>query len=126
MKKIAGKLKLELAAFRELETFAKFGSDLDKTTQSKLARGERLVEMLKQSENNPIPFYKQVVMIYAGINGYLDNLTLDQVKMYEHNVYEKLDTTYHTLSQDILNQQKLTPEIETSIQMLCKQISQEY
>ena len=67
MKKVSGSLKLELAAFRELETFAKFGSDLDKTTQAKLARGERLVEMLKQMENNPISFHKQAVMIYAGI-----------------------------------------------------------
>ena len=67
MKKVAGTLKLELAAFRELETFAKFGSDLDKSTQAKLARGQRLVEMLKQKENSPLPFYKQAVLLYAGI-----------------------------------------------------------
>jgi F-type H+-transporting ATPase subunit alpha len=68
MKKVSGKLKLELAAFRELEIFAKFGSDLDKSTQEKLARGERMIEMLKQNENNPIPYYKQAVILYAGIN----------------------------------------------------------
>ena len=67
MKKVAGTLNLELAAFRELETFAKFGSDLDKSTQAKLARGQRLVEMLKQKENSPLPFYKQAVLLYAGI-----------------------------------------------------------
>ena len=64
---MAGTLKLELAAFRELETFAKFGSDLDKSTQAKLARGSRLVEMLKQKENSPISFHKQAVMDYSGI-----------------------------------------------------------
>ncbi len=125
VKKIAGKLKLELAAFRELETFAKFGSDLDKGTQAKLARGERLVEMLKQMENNPISFHKQAVMMYAGINGYLDSLAISQVADYEKSLYEKLDTTYKTLSDKILSEKKLTDEVEVMIKEICKETVEE-
>ena len=68
MKKIAGKLRLELATFRELASFAQFASDLDASTQNKIEKGKRLVEMLKQNNNSPIPFNKQVVLVYAGIN----------------------------------------------------------
>jgi F-type H+/Na+-transporting ATPase subunit alpha len=67
MKKIAGTLRLELATFRELASFAQFASDLDISTQQKIEKGKRLVEILKQSNNSPIPFYKQVVLVYAGI-----------------------------------------------------------
>jgi F-type H+-transporting ATPase subunit alpha len=126
MKKVSGSLKLELAAFRELETFAKFGSDLDKSTQAKLARGERLVEMLKQIENNPISFHKQAVMIYAGIKGYLDTLAISDVAKYEQALYEKLDTTYTTLSDKILSEKKLTEEIEDQIKVLAKEVADEF
>lgn len=125
MKKVSGKLKLELAAFRELETFAKFGSDLDKSTQAKLARGERMVEMLKQKENNPITFSKQAVMIYAGINGYLDTLGVKSVSAYEQSLYEKLDTTHKALNEQILTDRKLTEEIEAQIKDLAKQVAEE-
>lgn len=125
MKKVSGKLKLELAAFRELETFAKFGSDLDKSTQAKLARGERMVEMLKQKENNPIPFYKQAVMIYAGINGYLDNLAVKSVSAYEQSLYEKLDTTHKSLADQIINEKKLSDDIEAQIKALAAQLGEE-
>ena len=126
MKKVAGKLKLELAAYRELETFAKFGSDLDKSTQAKLARGERMVEMLKQIENNPISFHKQAIMIYAGINWYLDALQVKQVAMYEQSLYEKLDTTHKLLSEKILSEKKLTDEIEDQIKVLVKEVADEF
>jgi F-type H+-transporting ATPase subunit alpha len=68
MKKVSGKLRLELASFRELASFAQFASELDISTQKKIEKGKRLVEMLKQANNDPIPFYKQSVLIYAGIN----------------------------------------------------------
>jgi F-type H+-transporting ATPase subunit alpha len=79
MKKVAGKLKLELAQFAELEAFSQFSSDLDKTTLQQLARGQRLREILKQSQNSPIPVDEQVALIYAGINGYLDQYDLKTV-----------------------------------------------
>ena len=126
MKKISGKLKLELAAYRELEIFAKFGSDLDKSTQAKLARGERMIQMLKQNENTPIPFYKQAVILYAGVNGYLDNLTLEQIPQFEQSIYGKLDSTYQSLTELILNDKKLTESIEQQIKSLIIQTQTEF
>ena len=125
MKKVAGTLKLELAAFRELETFAKFGSDLDKSTQAKLARGQRLVEMLKQKENSPLPFYKQAVLLYAGIKWYLDGLELNQISTFEAMLYDKLETTHKGLVEQILKEKKLTEAIEQQIKTLIEETSDE-
>ena len=125
MKKVAGTLKLELAAFRELETFAKFGSDLDKSTQAKLARGQRLVEMLKQKENSPLPFYKQAVLLYAGIKWYLDGLALDQISTFEAMLYDKLETTHKGLVEQILKEKKLTEAIEQQMKTLIEETSDE-
>jgi F-type H+-transporting ATPase subunit alpha len=83
MKQVAGKLKLELAQFAELEAFSQFASDLDAATQAELARGQRLREMLKQKVNSPIPVEEQVALIYAGINGYLDDIPVSDVKEFE-------------------------------------------
>ena len=125
MKKVAGTLKLELAAFRELETFAKFGSDLDKSTQAKLARGQRLVEMLKQKENSPLPFYKQAVLLYAGIKWYLDGLALNQISTFEAMLYDKLETTHKGLVEQILKERKLTEAIEQQMKTLIEETSDE-
>ena len=125
MKKVAGTLKLELAAFRELETFAKFGSDLDKSTQAKLARGQRLVEMLKQKENSPLPFYKQAVLLYAGIKWYLDGLELNQISTFEAMLYDKLETTHKGLVEQILKGKKLTEAIEQQMKTLIEETSDE-
>ena len=125
MKKVAGTLKLELAAFRELETFAKFGSDLDKSTQAKLARGQRLVEMLKQKENSPLPFYKQAVLLYAGIKWYLDGLALNQISTFEAMLYDKLETTHKGLVEQILKEKKLTEAIEQQMKTLIEETGDE-
>nr|VVW92761.1 unnamed protein product [Nymphaea colorata] len=82
MKQVAGKLKLELAQFAELEAFAQFASDLDKATQNQLARGQRLRELLKQSQSSPLAVDEQIVTIYTGTNGYLDQLEIGQVKKF--------------------------------------------
>jgi F-type H+/Na+-transporting ATPase subunit alpha len=126
MKKVSGSLKLDLAAFRELETFAKFGSDLDKSTQAKLAKWKRLVEMLKQKENTPLSFDKQAILIYAGIKWYLDNIWLNDVVVYEQKLYDKLDTTYKHLSKKILSEKKLSDDIELQIKILVKEVSDEF
>ena len=126
MKKVSWSLKLDLAAFRELETFAKFWSDLDKSTQAKLAKWQRLVEMLKQKENTPLSFDKQAVMIYAGIKGYLDNVQLSDVSIYEQKLYDKLDTTYKALSEKIVAERKLSDDIEEQIKSLVKEVSEEF
>ncbi|USN55616.1 MAG: F0F1 ATP synthase subunit alpha [Candidatus Peribacteria bacterium] len=121
MKKVAGKLKLSLANYREMSAFAQFASELDESTQKVLSRGERMVEMLKQGVNKPIPFQKQVVLIYAGINGYLDALDTDKILSYEALLYEKLDTIYADLATAIVTESNLTPEIETRIQDIIKE-----
>nr|YP_010332435.1 ATP synthase CF1 alpha subunit [Juniperus przewalskii subsp. pendula]UNH85185.1 ATP synthase CF1 alpha subunit [Juniperus przewalskii subsp. pendula]UNQ87706.1 ATP synthase CF1 alpha subunit [Juniperus przewalskii] len=90
MKQVAGKLKLELAQLAELESFAQFASDLDKTTQDQLARGQRLRELLKQSQSDPLTVEEQIAMIYTGTNGYLDVLEIVQVKKFLSNLRESL------------------------------------
>src|SRR5215212_11568117 len=80
MKKVAGRLKLELSQYRELEAFAQFGSELDTETQRTLARGERLVRTLNQKERHPLPVEDQVTQIYAATNGYLDRINVDRVE----------------------------------------------
>jgi F-type H+-transporting ATPase subunit alpha len=93
MKKVAGKVKLELAQFAELEAFAQFASDLDKTTQNQLARGKRLREILKQSQFNPLLLHEQVAVIYAGINGYLDEIPAEKVVDFNIGLREYLKTS---------------------------------
>ena len=87
MKQVAGRLRLDLAQYRELVAFAKFGSDLDKATQAQLARGSRLVEILKQNQYNPMPFEKQVLIIFAGTNGFLDDLEIEALARFEEEVF---------------------------------------
>merc|ERR1712087_1093158 len=82
MKKVAGSLKLELAQFAELEAFSQFASDLDQATQNQLARGQRLRELLKQSQNSPLSVAEQVAIIYSGINGLVDDVAVDEVKSF--------------------------------------------
>jgi F-type H+/Na+-transporting ATPase subunit alpha len=126
MKKIAGTLKLELAAFRELETFAKFWSDLDATTQAKLARWERMVELLKQKEHYPLNYGKQSVVLYAGVNGYLDKVPMHHIRAFEQAVYEKLDTTFAYVMTAIQREKKLTDEVVAWMQKLLEEAVEEY
>merc|ERR1712146_649579 len=88
MKRVAGKLKLELAQFAELEAFSQFASDLDQATQKQLARGQRLRELLKQPQNSPISVEDQAAFIYAGTNGYLDSLPVSQVRPFLNGLRE--------------------------------------
>jgi len=125
MKKIAGTLRLELATFRELASFAQFASDLDISTQQKIEKGKRLVEILKQSNNSPIPFYKQVILVYAGIKWHLDTMDIHKIEHLEHNIYGKMDTSYKSLADAILEKQELTPEIEQEIQQLIQETIKE-
>jgi F-type H+-transporting ATPase subunit alpha len=91
MKKVAGQLKLELAQFEELEAFSQFASDLDQATQNQLARGQRLRELLKQAQNSPIPVEEQIAIIYSGINGYIDDISVDKVKNFVQELRDYLN-----------------------------------
>lgn len=110
MKKVAGSLKLELAQYRELEAFAKFGSDLDKSTQKTLAKGVRLVELLKQGQYAPIPIEKQVISIYLGTNGYLDSISVQDVKRFEKEILEFIEIKYNQIFVSIRKEKDLSKE----------------
>src|SRR5207253_10612242 len=94
MKKVAGKIKGELAQYREMAAFAQFGSDLDATTQRLLSRGSRLTELLKQPQFSPLKMEEQVCVIYAGVNGYLDRLPVERVQAFEQGLLTTLRSTH--------------------------------
>ena len=111
MKKVAGSLKLDLAQFRALESFSKFSSDLDKATQQTLARGARLVELLKQGRYAPVPVEKQVVSIFAGVNGYLDEIEIRDVKRFEKEYLEFIEVKYNNIYSSIRETKELKDDI---------------
>ncbi|MGH2451232.1 MAG: F0F1 ATP synthase subunit alpha [Candidatus Limnocylindria bacterium] len=115
MKDVVKTLKLDLAQYRELAAFAQFGSDLDKATQAQLRRGERLTEMLKQPQYQPVPVEKQVVLIFAGTNGYLDDVPVDRVRDFERDLYRFMDTQYRQVGERILKEGKFSAEIEKAV-----------
>ncbi|WP_374389808.1 F0F1 ATP synthase subunit alpha [Sandaracinobacter sp.] len=108
MKKVAGSIKLELAQYREMAAFAQFGSDLDASTQKLLARGERLTELLKQPQYNPLPFEEQVASIFAGVNGYLDGIPANAVTRYEAALLSDLRTNHPNILKDIRESKDLS------------------
>ncbi|MEJ5261632.1 MAG: F0F1 ATP synthase subunit alpha [Ignavibacterium sp.] len=115
MKKVAGSLKLDLAQYRELEAFAKFGSDLDKATQATLAKGSRLVELLKQGQYSPVPVEKQVVSIYLGTRGYMDSIAVHDIKRFEKEILEFIEVKYKQIFENIKKEKDLSKETEELI-----------
>jgi F-type H+-transporting ATPase subunit alpha len=122
MKKVAGKLKLDLAQFRELEAFAQFGSDLDEGTKQQINRGLRVTEILKQGQYQPIPQAKQVAILYAVTNGYLDNVPVEKISDLEKKLYATLDTSSKDLLADIEKTGILSEEKEVELQNIIKQL----
>jgi F-type H+-transporting ATPase subunit alpha len=118
MKKVAGTLRIDLASYRELEAFTQFGSDLDAATQAKLNRGRRTVEVLKQPLHKPLPVEKQVLILYALTNGYLDSVPIDDVLAFEEELYAYFDLHYDNLLDVIRTTKDLpdTDELNTAIQ----------
>jgi len=111
MKQVAGRLRLDLAQYRELQAFAQFGSDLDKATKAQLNRGARLMELLKQGQYKPLTVEKQVVIIYAGTTGHLDDLPMDQVPAFEQALFEHLDARGGGLLARISQKKSLDAEL---------------
>ncbi len=112
MRSVAGSLRLELAQYRNLEAFAQFGSDLDKASQDQLSRGKRWVEVLKQPQYSPIPVEKQVAILFAGANGYLDDLPVEKVRAFETELYNVLDNSKPEVLQAIREKKELNDEIK--------------
>ncbi len=117
MKQVAGTLKLDLAQFRELEAFAAFGSDLDKTTQAQLNRGEKLVEMLKQAQYAPWHVEEQVAVIFAGINGYMDDIRNDEVQKYEIELLDFLKQKHSDVLPGIKSKKQLTDDLKKKLEL---------
>ncbi|MBN2311772.1 MAG: F0F1 ATP synthase subunit alpha [Candidatus Hydrogenedentes bacterium] len=115
MKQVAGTLRLELAAYRELEAFAQFGSDLDKATQAQLNRGARLVEVLKQPQYAPVPVAKQIFIIHAAASGKLDSVALADIARYERELFAHLDTEQKGLLDELDTSGKLSDELKQKI-----------
>jgi F-type H+-transporting ATPase subunit alpha len=115
MKSIAGGLRLSLAQYRELAAFAQFGSDLDKSSQDQLNRGRRLVEILKQGQYQPLPLEKQVMIIYAGTKGYLDDMPVELCRKFEEELYRFVENAHRDVFEDIRTKKALDKELEAKI-----------
>jgi F-type H+-transporting ATPase subunit alpha len=120
MKQVAGTLRLDLAQYRELAAFAGFGSDLDAATQAKLTRGERLVEILKQPQYQPLPMEKQVTIIFAGTKGFLDELPVNLLANYEQELYGYIELNEPAIFAELREKQAISPELEQKIRATLK------
>jgi F-type H+-transporting ATPase subunit alpha len=115
MKKIAGSLKLDLAAYRELEAFSQLGTELDKATQKQLDRGARLVELLKQPQFKPMPVEQEVMVIYAATQGYIDDVPVSRVQEFQNEFLKYIDTRAASLRQGLAEKKELTPDLENAL-----------
>ena len=115
MKQVAGRLRLDMANFRELAAFAQFGSDLDKATLGQLNRGLRLQEILKQPQYEPIQLAEQVIVLYAGTNGYADTVSLDRMKNWQVDLLRWIESSYPHISKSITKEKRITPETEEEL-----------
>jgi F-type H+-transporting ATPase subunit alpha len=115
MKKVAGSIKLELAQYREMAAFAQFGSDLDASTQRLLNRGARLTELLKQPQYQPLPFEEQVISIFAGVNGFLDNIPVTAVGRFESGLLADMKSKHAALVSEIRTSKDLSDKTRDAL-----------
>ncbi|WP_456465091.1 F0F1 ATP synthase subunit alpha [Desulfurobacterium sp.] len=115
MKQVAGKLRLELARYRELEAFSQFASDLDPATRAQLERGRRMMELLKQPPYSPIPVEKQIVAFFAAVNGYIDDIPVESVTKFERELYAFMDAEHPEILSEILEKKKIDEELEKKL-----------
>jgi F-type H+-transporting ATPase subunit alpha len=114
-RQVAGRLRLDMAAFRELAAFAQFGSDLDKATQSQLNRGQHLQEILKQPQYQPLSLENQVIVIFAGTRGYSDNVSLDRMRQWETSLLRYMETSNPEIGKSISEEKRITSETEEKL-----------
>ncbi len=126
MRQVAGSMKLELAQYRELAAFSQFGSDLDKATQAQLNRGQRLVEILKQKQFSPLPFSKQILIIFAGTNKFLDDLPVEQVRDFEAALYKYVDTSNPGLLRAIMEKKTLDDALKAEMTKVIKEAKEAF
>src|SRR3954468_17747760 len=126
MRQVAGKLRLDLAQYRELAAFAQFGSDLDKATQQQLARGQRMVELLKQPQYQPMDVEKQVLIIFAGTNGFLDQVPTSDVGAYETELYRLFDVRHSTILRTIAEKKQIDDTLKLELNAALKEFGQQF
>jgi F-type H+/Na+-transporting ATPase subunit alpha len=126
MRQVAGSLRLDLAQYRELAAFALFGSELDKASQQQLGRGKRLVEVLKQPQYKPVPVEKQVVIIYAGTTGLLDDLAVEQIRPFEAELNRFMDTSQTALLQEIREKKALDDQVKAKLNTMLKEFKERF
>jgi F-type H+-transporting ATPase subunit alpha len=126
MRQVAGTLRLDLAQYRELAAFAQFGSELDKATQAQLARGQRLVQLLKQDQFTPLPVEKQVLVIFAGTNGYLDNIEVPEVERFERDLLAFAETHAGALLNKIATKKAIDDEIREGLKKLLSEFKERF
>ncbi len=126
MKQVAGQLRLDLAQFRELLTFAQFGTELDKASHAQLERGERLTEILKQDQYVPLPVEKQVLIIYAGNRGYIDGFEISEIKDYEKQLYDYFEKEHLDLLKNIAEKKEIDGELDEAISKALKEFNQRF
>jgi len=115
MKQVAGMLRMDMASYREVAAFAQFGSDLDKATQAQLGRGQRLQEILKQSQYQPMDLEKQVLILFSGANGFTDDLQVDQVKDWEASMLRNMEASHPDILKDIAQRKQITEKTEEKL-----------
>jgi F-type H+-transporting ATPase subunit alpha len=121
MKQVAGSLRLDLAQYREMAAFAQFGSDLDKATQAQLARGSRLVEILKQPQYKPLPVEKQILVIFAGTNGHLEMYPESALQRYEEELYKLVESQYPEVLREIREKKALDSDLEKKVKSILEE-----
>jgi F-type H+-transporting ATPase subunit alpha len=126
MRQVAGTLKLDLAQYRELAAFSQFGSDLDKATQAQLNRGQRLVEILKQKQFSPLPFSKQILVIFAGTSGAFDDLPVDQIRDFEAELYRYVDSSNPGLLRAIMDKKVLDDGLKAEMNKVITQAKETF
>ena len=126
MRQVAGTLRLDLAQFRELAAFSQFGSDLDKATQAQLARGQRLTEILKQGQYAPLPFTKQILIIFAGTQGLLDDMEVPQLRDFEKGLYDYVDTSNPGVLKSIEEKKVLDDDLRAAMTKVIKEYKEQF
>jgi F-type H+-transporting ATPase subunit alpha len=125
MKQVAGRLRLELAQYRELAAFAQFGAtELDKSTKAQLERGQRITEILKQTQYVPMPVEKQVMILYAAINGYLDDIPMDKITAFETAYHRFMEANYPEVGGSIAREKDISPETEEALKAAISEFKQ--
>jgi F-type H+-transporting ATPase subunit alpha len=126
MRQVAGTLRLDLAKYRDLAAFAQFGSDLDKATQAQLTRGARLVEILKQPQYEPLPVERQITIIFAGTNGYLDEIPTSDVRTFESELFAYMDARHGDVLKGIVEKKQLDDQLKAALNTAVKQFAADF